>query len=61
MLNRAAWQITSLQADISCGLQAYIRLDDTLNIQGCYLDECQWLALVQVDKGTYTGDTESLE
>ena len=34
----------------------------TVNIsQGCYLDECQWLALVQVDSGTYAGDTESLE
>ena len=29
--------------------------------QGCYLDECQWLVLVQVDIGTQTGDTESLE
>ncbi len=25
--------------------------------QGCYLDECQWLALLQVDSGTYAGDT----
>ena len=32
-----------------------------LDSQGCYLDECQWLALVQMDSGTYTGDTESLE
>ncbi len=26
--------------------------------QGCYLDECQWLALVQMESGTYvTGPT----
>ena len=31
------------------------------NSQGCYLDGCQWLALVQVDSSTYRGDTGSLK
>ena len=38
------------------------RIFNMYNSQGCYLDECQWLALVQVDSDTYcTSDTESLE
>ncbi len=28
-----------------------------MHSQGCYLDECQLLALLQVDSGTYTSDT----
>ena len=36
-------------------------LKSSMTNQGCYLDECQWFALAQVDSGTYTGDSESLE
>ena len=39
----------------------YEILKDPLYSQGCYLDKRQWLALVQVDRGTYAGDTESLD
>ncbi len=45
----------------SKGCVTLIMLMTSYISQGCYLDECQWLALVQVDSGTYTGVTESLE
>ena len=38
-----------------------LKLKWFITSQGCYLDECQWLALVQVDSGTYTGDTDSVD
>ena len=46
---------------LQLSLEGFVPLFLPLYSQGCYLDECKWLALVQVDSGTYTGDTESLE
>ena len=50
-----------IDGDLNCPDSATSEVGGSLYSEGCYLDECQSLALVQVDSGTYTGDTESLE
>ena len=53
-------QLTKLFPQVSTFVRHY-NLTFLHFSQGCYVDECQWLALVQVDSGTYKSDTESLE